>query len=78
MRSQSLFQGRRKGYSRYSDRCTEFMLNFVGLGKIILICRSHEESRRVLKLYSLSQLASTKQSMMLESYQTFAGFLDFL
>ena len=43
-------QGRRNGYSRYSDRCTEFNPNFVGFGETFLLRRSKEDSRRVFKL----------------------------
>ena len=50
------YQGRRNGYSRYSDRCTEYIPNFVGLGEIFLLRRSREEARRVSKPYSLSKL----------------------
>ena len=45
-----IIQGRRNGYSRYSDRCTEYKTNFVGLGGFFLLRRSYKESRRVFKL----------------------------
>ena len=49
-------EGRRNGYSRYSDCCTEYNPNFVGIGEIFLLCRSYEDSRRVLKLLFLFQI----------------------
>ena len=48
--------------------------NFVGLEEIFPLRRSHEETRRVSKLYCLSQFVAEKQSMVLESYPTFIGF----
>ena len=64
------------GRNEYSSHCTESNPNFVGLGEICLIRRSHDESGLVSKLYSFLQLVTNimkKQCMIYESDPTFVG-----